>query len=360
MDPAGRQSIAVSGDTVAIVWEDDHDGTPRAYLASVETGRRKDFDKPIRISGKGEAYDPVITALGDGAFLVAWEEDEQVYARVVRDGKLGPAVKLSTHTGNQPVLAVGKGRAIALWSERPGRFGQIQMAELEIAADDSLKTGQSCPVDPEEVTNEQTYPAAVMLDDRLLVAWEDRRLGHTVIMASHGQACAMDKPVRISAAIEQRSVVYGAGHGVARVALAKHGAGRVYAVWADKRDFREGYDIYGADYVADKGFGENHRVQDDFGGVARQWHPSAAGDAEGHLLVAWTDEREGSADVYFSQFLDGVWDEDIVMPGASGPGEQAHPSVVIDQNGKLHVAWIERSKRGGPTRIKYMSARLTE
>jgi hypothetical protein len=233
------------------------------------------------------------------------------------------------------------------------------MAELDIGADDDIKIKQSCRADPEEIKDEQLYPAVVMLNDELVVAWEDRRLGHTVIMASHGKACALEQPVRISAAIKQRSVTYGKGHGVSRVALAAHGDRRVLAVWADKRDFREGYDIYSADYVEGRGFGENKRVQDDFGGVARQWHPSPAGDKEGNLVVAWTDEREGNSDVYYSVYDDGEWSEDLSMPGAAGAGEQGHPSIILDSKGILHVVWVERDQRNGPTRIRYMSARPT-
>jgi hypothetical protein len=354
LEPSGRRSLAVADDTVAVTWEDDRDGTPRVYLSRSKAGS-PDFAKPIQLSGAGEAYDPVISAIPGGRFLVAWEEDSQVYARRVDQHEAGPVLKLSSSTAAQPVLASQGKSVVAAWSERAGQHGQIELAELDISGS-KLSVRKRCRADAEEAKDEQLYPALAAVDEDLLIAWEDRRPGHTIIMAAHGRPCELSAPVRVSETIEQRSAVYGKGHGVSRVALAEHGKKRVLAVWADKRDFREGYDIYAADYEAGKGFGSNMLVQDDFGGVARQWHPTAAGHENGVLLVAWTDEREGNSDIVYSVYADGEWSEDIPMPGASGPGEQAHPSILIDAAGRLHVAWIERDERNGPTRLKYMTA----
>ena len=96
------------------------------------------------------------------------------------------------------------------------------------------------------------------------------------------------------------------------------------------------------------------RVQDDFGGVARQWHPTVTGSNDGRLLVAWTDEREGNSDIMMSAYSDEEWDEDMPLSGASGPAEQAHPSIILDKDGRLHIAWVERDSRDAPTRLKYM------
>jgi hypothetical protein len=150
---------------------------------------------------------------------------------------------------------------------------------------------------------------------------------------------------------------YGRGHGVARVALAAYGKEGILAAWADKRDFREGYDIYAADWTPKKGFGDNVRVQDEFGGVAQQWHATLAGDSKGRLLAAWDDGRDGDSNIMYSWYEDGEWGEDLVLPGASGAGEQASPSITLDSEGNLHAAWIERDVVGGPTRLRYVFGR---
>ncbi|MET0081362.1 MAG: hypothetical protein ABW119_23150, partial [Candidatus Thiodiazotropha lotti] len=87
LESSGRQNIAVSGSVAGVVWEDDSDGTPRIYFASKPQDSNT-FSPKLRISTKGEAYEPSILALGDGRFAIAWEEDEQVSSRIVTPKKM--------------------------------------------------------------------------------------------------------------------------------------------------------------------------------------------------------------------------------------------------------------------------------
>jgi hypothetical protein len=358
LEPAGRRSIASSGDTIAVAWEDDRDGVPRVYLARRQASD-KGFSTEIKISGDGEAFDPVIVGLTDSRFMIAWEEEGQVLLRIVSPKTAGTAIKLSA-TGSQPSITRYGNDAVVVWSERAGQYGQIQMARTLVVGAKIPVIKERCPAEKEEAKDEQLYPAVTEVAGELVVAWEDRRPGHTIIMAAHGKPCQLTAPVRISAAIEQSSVTYGKGHGVSRVALTTYGADRVLATWADKRDFREGYDIYAAAFQPRSGFGENMHVQDEFGGVARQWHPTAAGHDNGNLVVVWTDEREDNSDLMYSTYVEGEWSEDIPLPGAWGAGEQGHPSVIFDNAGRLHVVWIERTDRNSPTRLKYMVGNMKD
>ena len=193
---------------------------------------------------------------------------------------------------------------------------------------------------------------------------EDRRPGHTIIMAAqsnHSEPCDFTAPQRISEALAGRASAYGKGHGVARAVLASYADKQVVAAWADKRDFREGYDIYAARYqrAGKKLFGANSKVQDSFGGIAQQWHATVAGDTSGRLVVGWDDKRDGDASIMLSWQEDGIWSDDFSVPGASGHGEQNHPSITLDDQGNLHLAWIERSSVDGPTRVRYVFGRHT-
>lgn len=233
-----------------------------------------------------------------------------------------------------------------------------------MADDLSLSLMATCPVEALSPVADQLYPTAERVAGRLVVAWEDRRPGHTIIMAAigaPGETCRFAAPTRISADPPGPEMPYGAGHGVARVALARAGEDRLLAVWEDKRNFRDGYDIYGARFTPDgpggPGFGPNERIQDDFSGLAAQWHVTASGHADGTLVVGWTDEREGQGDIALSWLVDGGWSEDLLLPVASGPTEQSHPTLVLDAAGDLHVAWLTRELKGGPTRIQYSLGR---
>lgn len=358
LESSGRRNIAISDNVVGITWEDDSDGTPRIYLARKALSAI-DFNPKVRISADGEAYEPSIIALGDDRFAIAWEEDEQVYSRIVAPQKMGPIVKLGDKYSAQASLVNAGDRILLVYREQTQRYGQIVLQELMIENQFNLSPVKRCPVDSGALKNDQLYPVIALADKTVNVAWEDRRLGHTIIMHSQSEAgdiCRFAAPTRISEQPPGPQSEFGSGHGVARVALAGYGKSGLLAVWADKRDFREGYDVYGAYKQSDHVFGSNVRIQDDFGANYRQWHATASGQLDGQLVVAWTDERDGSMDIWYSWLEDGEWSDDNIVSAASGKGIQYHPSITLDNSGNLHVAWIHREVDGGPTQIRYLYA----
>ncbi|MCW8933226.1 MAG: hypothetical protein OQK98_00745 [Gammaproteobacteria bacterium] len=364
LESAGRHNIAISANTVAIAWEDDRDGTPRIYLAR-KAHTKQNFSNQLKISGPGEAYEPSLVALSKNRFALAWEEESRIHLRIVTPTELGPVITLGKGEAMQPSLVSDDQQLLLVYSQRDGRYPRIWMQRMEIDGQ-VLKVKQACAVDAEAAKDEQLYPSVVKLAERIIVAWEDRRPGHTIIMAAQNEnltSCTFQPPQRISEEpLSSGGMPYGKGHGVSRVALAQYGAEQLLAVWADKRDFREGYDIYSADYEgASKDlFGPNFRVQDSFGGVAQQWHATVAGDQSGRLVVGWDDNRNGNADIMLSWREDDEWSDDFSVPGADGAGEQNHPTISLDSEGNLHLAWIERQTADGPTRVLYLFGQLVK
>ena len=369
LESSGRHNIAVSADTVAVAWEDDRDGTPRIYLARKHRNARA-FGADIKISGNGEAYEPSLVALDNNRFALAWEEDARIHLRLVTPTELGPVVVLGEREGEamQASLARRGNQLSLVYSRRDGRFGRIWMQDIKMDGL-TLHPTPGCAVDAEPAKDEQLYPSIVSLADHTLVAWEDRRPGHTVIMAAQSSdrdSCHFSSPQRVNKRASHRdknssdrSNAYGKGFGAARVALAEYGVGQVIAVWADKRNFREGYDIYSARYQPGNTllFAPNVKAQDSFGGVAQQWHATVAGDASGRLVVGWDDKRDGDANIMLSWLKDGDWSDDVAVPGADGAGEQNHPTLTLDRQGNLHLAWVERTTVNGPTRLRYLFGR---
>jgi hypothetical protein len=363
LESSGRRNIAVSDGTVAVAWEDNRDGTPRVYLARKRSSAGE-FSPAIQISGSGEAFEPSLLALDQQRFVLAWEEDAKIHARVVTASELGPVLILNESEAMQASLTSQGKQVLLVYARHTGRFSQI-WSQAHALDGLHLLPGEQCAVDSAPVKDDQLYPTAVSLADAILVAWEDRRPGHTIIMAAKAlptKACQFTPPQRISEGRTARNPTFGKGHGVARVALAGYGVKHALAVWADKRDFREGYDIYAADYQSDNKllFGVNQKVQDSFGGVAQQWHASVAGDLSGRLVVAWDDNRDGNANVMLSWREQGEWSDDLVVPGAGGPGQQTHPSVTLDAAGNLHLAWVERASINGTTTLRYVFGRAAK
>lgn len=365
LESAGRRNIAVAAGVVAAAWEDDHDGVPRVRLRLMG-GQSEAFGAPITVSGPGEAFEPTLLAVGADRFAIAWEEDGRIQARTIGvDGTAAATMDLQDPEAGQASLSAHEQTLYLVRAAREGRFRRIRLAVLAWDSGGTLRTGMDCAVDQVPALDDQLYPASAVVGDEVVVAWEDRRPGHTIIMAAAAplnRPCAFSAPIRISQRPGDgiRRLPYGKGHGVARVALASFGPKGLFAVWEDKRNFREGYDIYGAAYQGHGRFGENQRVQDDFGELSRQWHATVAGHPAGPLVAAWSDEREGNSDIFFAMREQGVWGENLSLPGASGPGEQSHPSLTLDAGGNLHVAWVFRETVSGPTRLYYLLGRAQQ
>ncbi|BBP04050.1 hypothetical protein TPL01_15710 [Sulfuriferula plumbiphila] len=362
VEAAGRKSIAVSGASVAVVWEDNRDGVSRCYVA-VKRSAESGFEADRPVSGGKEAFEPSIVSLHDGRFAVAWEQDGGVWSRVVSATQMGLPLKLAG-PGSSAASAGFSPRAglwIA-WSQQDGHYAGIHAEKLGYApAADRLAPGMAVSVDGAPLSGDQLYPSVAALQTGgVVIAWEDRRRGHTTIMYSHAgtggkfvAATQMNETRR-----DARNAAVGPGTGAMRVALAAEAGNSVAAVWSDKRDFLSGYDVYAA-FSSDGGahFGANQMVQDGFGDNTPQWHPAIASDRRGKLAVVWDDNRDGSPDIWLAWPTASGWSDNVNVPGAAGAGVQSDPSIAMDSQGNLHLVWLEKQAADGPTRLRYEMGR---
>lgn len=349
IESANRQGIAVSGGAVGVVWEDNRNGSPQCYLA-IKPATAKAFQPEIRLS-QAECYEPVVVALGAGRFVAAWEEAGKVHARGVPGGA---AIKLTEAESAQATLAVGAGKLYAAWAEQAGQFRRIVVASLSekrgvLSINHAQSVETAAPID------EQGWPAlAITGDGSVTVAWEDRRNRYTVPMVSHSlDGRSFASPARLIEIRSGSADGLGAGIGAMRPTLSAWGKQGVAAVWLDKRDFLSGYDVYAALDTGTRRFGRNLKVQDGFGDNMVQWHAKVVSDASGRLLAVWDDARDGTPDVWLAEWKGEAFGDDVAVPAASGTGEQADPVAVLDESGRLHLAWLERDEKSG-TRIRYV------
>jgi len=351
IESANRQGVAVSGYTVGVVWEDNRDGSPQCYLAT-KPAAAASFQPEMQLS-KGECYEPVVIALGAGRFVAAWEEGGKVHARVLPGGK---TLQLSKAGSAQVTLALRDHALYAAWAEQAGRFKRIVVARLVLKGD-ALSVKSAQPVEAAMPADEQGWPAlAVAGDGSVTVVWEDRRHRHTVPMTSHsrdGKSFAL--PARLTDRKSGSVDGLGAGTGAMRPTLTAWGEQGIAAVWLDKRDFLSGYDVYAAFDPGTRSFGRNIKVQDNFGDNMAQWHALVVGDASGKLVALWDDARDGTPDVWLSEWAGEAFGDDLAVPAAAGPGGQSDPVATLDAAGTLHVVWLDRDEAAG-TRIRYARA----
>jgi hypothetical protein len=355
LDGAGRRHIAASQDQVAIVWEDDRTGSPQIYLA-VKPDQAAGFPPDQRLSDGDEAYEPALVSIDDGRWLAAWEQDGTIKARLI------------DASGRQVTLASdGVDRIAAVWARGQAGGQLIQAAELRVDGRNVALVETPVNVAPVDDPPYEGYPSAVWTPDgRLVVAWEDRRAGHTrLLFSSRARGQDFAPPGQLNAfrqpASEDGKPVH-LGTGAMRVMLASDSKGLVRAVWLDKRNAASGYAVWGA--ASDDGgrsFGPNQIVQDRYGAEVAQWHAALTGGKTG-FVAAWDDPREGwgdageTGDVLVSWNQRGGWSPDFVVPGASGDGYQGSPSVALDPKGALHLVWIERADLKSATRLRYLRA----
>ena len=349
MESANRQGIAVFGDTVGVVWEDNRNGTPQCYLA-IKPAKAKKFQPEIHLS-QAECYEPVVVALSAGRFVAAWEEAGRVRARIVPDGAV---INLSGAEAAQVTLAVGADTLHAAWSEQSGRFHRIVVASLTVT-NKVLSVGNVQPVEAATPIDEQGWPAlAIAGDGGVTVAWEDRRNHHTVPMVSHSlDGRNFSPPARLTDIKSGSADGLGAGIGAMRPTLSAWGKQGVAATWLDKRDFLSGYDVYAALDEGTRRFGRNLKVQDSFGDNMVQWHAKIIGDTSGRLLAVWDDARDGTPDVWFAEWKGDAFGDNEAVPAAYGVGVQSDPIAALDDSGRFHLVWLERDERAG-TRIRYV------
>lgn len=351
IESANRQGVAVSGDTVGVVWEDNRNGSPQCYLA-LKPATAAQFQPEIQLS-KNECYEPVVLALGGGRFVAAWEEAGAIQAQVLPGGT---PLQLSKAAAAQATLA-GRGDAVyAAWAEQAGRFKRIVVAALALRGD-ALTVQSAQPVEAAQPIDEQGWPAlAVAGDGTLTVAWEDRRYRHTVPMVSHSSdGRSFAAPARLTDHRSGSVDGLGAGTGAMRPTLAPWGERGVVAVWLDKRDFLSGYDVFAAFDPGTRRFGKNIRVQDSFGDNIAQWHAGVVGDARGRAVALWDDARDGTPDVWMSEWDGEAFGDDLAVPAAHGPGAHADPVAALDAGGALHLVWLDRDEAAG-TRVRYARA----
>jgi hypothetical protein len=355
LDGSGRKHIAVTRQSVAAVWEDNRSQTPQIYVA-LKSFSSDGFTAALQVSNGDEAYEPGIDALSNNRFALAFEQDTSVYARILTSEGLGAPTRLSQHAASHVSITSFNDQIFASWRERDSGRWFLKVAALRVEGENRFIVESVQSVEAEGLETPLLFPAIVVNAAGLCVAWEDRRAGHTRLLVSH--TVDMDKPFNAPQSLNEffsDRNEYDKGNGVTRVSLASFGEDEILAAWMDKRRGGNGYGIFaalGAD--AGENFGPNEKVHGEEGDRQPHYNPATSGNQAGDFVIAWDDFRRADSDIWISAYnSDLEWSRDHAPSVASGSGEQSHPSIAVDDQGNLHLLWIERSQQDGPSRLWY-------
>ncbi len=360
LEGAGRKHIAVSGDRVAVVWEDDSSGDPQVYFAQKKLHSNK-FSAAIQISNGQEAYQPAIAGIGAGEFILAYEQDAAVYARIWSGQGPGPALKLSASSAAHASIAAQDGYVVVVWREKKAAAYSLRIASLSV---ENMQLTIKAPihqVESEPLKTPILMPSITLGDGMVCVAWEDRRAGHTRLLYSYSELTDINfsEPENLNEFYANRNE-YDKGNGATRVSITAFGEDEILAAWMDKRRGGTGYGVFSA--LGSEGgasFGPNEKVHSQHGDRQPHYNPAVAGNAAGNFVIAWDDFRSGNSDIWLSSYNDDdEWSTDYAPIPASGAGEQSHVSIALDEHNGLHLFWIEREHSLAATRLWYGYAPL--
>jgi len=358
LEGAGRKHIALSENTLAVVWEDDHSGAPQIYLTH-KTTDSKQFSAIQQLSTGKEAYEPALTGLSGNRFVMVWEQDGGVYVRAHKNQQLSAQIKLSQAPASHASITSLGNSAFAVWREQRSAGWSLWVAEIDVSADGQLMLKSSNRVEQKDLQQAVLFPAIAANQSGLIVAWEDRRAGHTRLnySFSDNQGLSFSEPAYLNEFYSNRNQ-YDKGSGVTRVAIGSFAEKEFLAAWMDKRRGNNGYGIFAAQ-AYEGSFGPDEKVHSEQGDELAHNNPAVGGNLRGDFVVGWDDFRSGDADIWISRYNEeGVWSEDISPAPASGSGEQTHVAVALDEQGGLHLLWIERDSVDAPTRLWYSQGRI--
>jgi hypothetical protein len=331
-----------------ITWQDFRSGTGfDIYARKISAAGTVQWtaDGVALCTAAGNQWNPTIVKDGGGGAIVAWQDqrsgaNDDIYAqRILTGGTVNwtaNGVALCTATGEQSVPAIaadGVGGAIVTWDDY--RNSDYDIYAQKIAAAGTVQwTANGVALC--SATGGQ-YSPTIVADGTggAIVTWFDQRSGNYDIYAQR---------------ILSGGAVNWTANGVALCTdtgeqyyptLVATDAGGAIVTWFDSRSGN--YDIY-AQKISSAG-----AAQWTANGVAlcsatgTQWYPSIVADGAGGAIVAWTDSRNATYDIYAQRISTGgtvQWAANGVAL-CSAAGWQELGAIVTDGGAGAIATWVD-------------------
>jgi BNR repeat-like domain len=353
-----------SGGALHLIWSEMRDRQVGHIFFNRSTDRGQSWLQEAHgldreTPGGFRSSSPRLASDGHGHIYAAWwtkyrDGKKDVLMRTSKDGgaSFGPAVKVNREYGAFPpeVSADGKGHVYVVWSDERTKGGDEsprgRSGGHRIYFNRSDDHGATWLAQDLELSGEAIGQGRVMQawpqirsDDQghVYVSWFDTRHGGGSIYFRASDDFGQTWR-------EDRRVKGGDGDIEGPMQMASDDQGHLYIAWADNRDGE--YAIYLV-ASADHGRTWSQEARLDVGKarVARASLPSLAADATGHVYVAWQDARHGGWDIYLNMSSDfgKTWRPEGVRLNAGPPGEAEAqlPQIALDGHGTLAVTWQE-------------------
>lgn len=290
-------------------------GTPASYSYAYQADQGFGFDEEITV--RVSASDLAGNAMAAFSYTFTTE------MRSFGVNKVASWRPLDVDKGHPATVCDSSGN---IWvAYEAGAVGQrdIHVSRLVAGADNFAG-----PVQLTTSSGDQCAPAlALGSDDRLYVVWQDNRRGNWDI---YGRTSTDG----VSWSIETRITESDDNQIIPAIAVDAQSPETVWVAWQDDRAGHQ--DIYVASSADGLLTNNASRVTSN---VGAQTAPDIAVDAYGTVYLVWTDNRNGSNDIYGADSDTGPWTN---VPVRTGSGSQHSACVRTEASGTiLHFAWVD-------------------
>jgi hypothetical protein len=346
---------------LVLVWEDLRSGTSLDILARLFDPAGTPLTDTIPVcEASGHQINPAIALDASGNLFILWQDaragDSDIYGR-----RLGPdgapaggefvVCNAAEDQGRPAVCAGPSGKMLSAWDDfRNSKHYAVRTQMLN---------ADGTPDGPENVICD--YPT-----DHLAPALCPTAEGFALVCQNSSNLTGADIE---GALLDGSGAFFGpfevcrAPYNQSSAVLAAAPGGGFCAAWEDRRGGAD-FDIHARRFDA-KGAPDGPETAVCFAG-GDQRNPSLSVRGSGDLLVAWEDERSGSADVYFKRF-DASWNPVGTEVAASAERrDQEHPAASLDAGGSFFISWSDwrdglpniRLQKYGNPRFVYSSGGL--
>jgi len=220
------------------------------------------------------------------------------------------------------------GNVWVVWQQGQAGSRNIRLARL---ADGAETFGDSVQLTNDDF-DQCNAGIAVDADDKLYVVWQGNNTGNWGIYIStstDGTKWSTQKKITDSGDNQTNPAI----------AVDNSAPTNAYVVWEDDRNGNS--DIYAASSGNDFLTGTVWAITSE---QSEQSEPAIAVDANNTVYVVWTDEREGSKDIYGASSGNGPWTNLAVVSDAGNTYNQSSPAIAIEDTGsRLHLLWADDS-----------------
>ena len=323
--------VAAHGDTIDVVWYDNRDGNYEIYYKrSTDEGMTWTLDTRLTNDPSG-SYNPSIAVSGQDIHVV-WEDERdeeiEVYHKCSTDGGAtwGADVHISTISGPQgvPSVAAVAGCVHVVWVD----FSLLGNSEIWFCRSvDGGLTWES-PAQISYAAGFSNGPSIAAQGSNVHVAWDDWRLGwwNSEIFyrrsTNDGVNWSIENQLTDDTTFSNTPSIAVSGN-------------NIHIAWEDMRDGN--FEIYYKNST-DNGqtWSSDLRLTSDGGD---SYHPSTAVSGP-NVHITWQDNRDGNEEIYYKMSNDGglSWDPDLRLTDDQGSSYNASIALSGQQ---INVVWSD-------------------